>query len=79
MMPRMRTVDQAVAQIRQDDPQSCLTRHALRKLVLTGVVPCVKTGKKRLINYDRLLAFLACETPTANPSPARAGIRYIVE
>jgi len=55
---RMRTIDAAIAQLRHDDPGSCLTRHALRQMVLTGQVPHVRVGNKYLVDYDRFLSFL---------------------
>jgi len=59
MTARMRTLDAAIAQLREDDPGSCLTRHALRKMVLEGKIPHVRAGSKYLVNYDRLLEILA--------------------
>ena len=68
-MIRMRTIDAALTQLRQDDPQCCLSRHALRNMVLRGEVPCVKSGCKYLINYDGLLAVLAGQTQPDEPPP----------
>jgi hypothetical protein len=60
-MKRMRTLDACIIQLKQDDPDTCLTRHALRQMVLSGNVPYVKCGKKYLVNYDGLLDVLSGE------------------
>ncbi len=39
-----------------------ISRNAIRELVLTGQLPCVRIGKKRLINYNVLLALLQTGT-----------------
>ena len=67
-LARMRTIEQAIAQLKRDDPGSCLTSHALRVMVLTGAVPHVRAGNKYLINYDGLLAVLAGDMPVQNAS-----------
>jgi hypothetical protein len=54
-MPRMRTLDAAYALVREVDPGTSLTRHALRTLALSGRVPAVMVGNKRLLNVDALL------------------------
>ena len=58
---RMRTQTQVLAAIKADDPETNLTAWALRQMVLTGVVPSVQVGRKRLIDLDRLPEYL---TPT---------------
>ena len=55
---RMRTIDQAVAYIRAADPETALTKTALRRKVLSGAVPSIRAGKKYLIDLDRLDAAL---------------------
>jgi len=56
---KMRTIDAAIAQLKSDDPGCCLTRHALRRMVLQDKGPHIRCGTKYLINYDGLLALLA--------------------
>jgi len=61
-LTRMRTLDGCIKQMREDDPNTSFTRHALRLMVLSGQVPYVKVGAgggKYLVNYDRLLAILS--------------------
>ena len=58
-MPKMRTIEEAAKHIRAVDPATCLTQTALRRLVVTGVLPCVKVGVKYLLDLDTLEDFLA--------------------
>lgn len=58
-MPRMRTIQEAISALREQDPQTAITAHFVRQLVVTGTFPSVKAGKKYLINLDSLFEFLA--------------------
>jgi len=75
MTARMRTLDAAIEQLQQDDPGSCLTRYALRQMVLQDKVPHIRCGAKYLVNYDGLLSVLSGETTSAEPE--RGQIRRI--
>lgn len=55
---RIRTVRDAVALIKQTDNQSAVTYHFIRKLCDNGYIKSIRAGKKILINYDELLAYL---------------------
>lgn len=57
-MPRMRTIDQAAEWLRETDPETALTKTALRRLVTTGQLPTVRIGQKYLIDLDVLGDFL---------------------
>ena len=58
-MPRMRTVQEAMKHVKATDPATAFTETALRRLLTSGMLPCVKIGTKYLINLDALEAFLA--------------------
>lgn len=75
--PRMRTLEQAFAAVQAADPETCLTRYALRKLVLTGKVPSVRAGKKYLVNLDCLQEYLQQGTAPEFPEVSSGGIRRI--
>lgn len=60
-MPKIRTIREAVLEIKNSDPNSCLTENALRRFILEGRVPCVKVGGKYLVNQDTLDQFLCGE------------------
>lgn len=57
-MPRIRTIQEAAAELKQSDPNTAVTPYAIRQMVLNGTIPCIYAGKKRLINMDILEGFL---------------------
>lgn len=57
-IPRMRTIPEAMREIRQIDPDTALTVTALRRMVNNGEIPYVSVASKRLINLDMLLKIL---------------------
>lgn len=59
MLPRMRTISEAAAWLRETDPNTAFTKTALRRLVVTGQIPSVRVGQKYLINLDTVESFLS--------------------
>ena len=57
-IPRMRTISAAIREIKESDPNSCFTEHALRKAILTKHIPTVMAGKKYLVDMDDVNAYL---------------------
>lgn len=57
-MLRMRTIPEAAAELKANDPRTAVTPYAIRQMVLSGTIPCIYAGKKRLINMDILERFL---------------------
>ena len=75
-MPRMRTIDQAFACLQESDPETAITKTALRRMVTTGELPgVVRVGSKYLLNLDVLTEFLKGSLPA--PDPVMTGIRRI--
>ena len=62
-MPRLRTLTETYAHLKIMDSETAITPNALRKMVVTGQVPCVKVGKKYLIDLDTLESFLRGTKP----------------
>lgn len=58
-IPRMRTIHEAAVELKQLDSHTAMTEHHIRQLVLTGVLPRLKCGKKLLINLDTLLDYMS--------------------
>ncbi len=61
-MPRMRTVKQAIQEIKASDANTAFTEKALRRMIFDGQIPTVSVGRKTLINMDLLLAKLSGES-----------------
>ena len=55
-MLRMRTIEQAAAEIKKADPDTAITKYAIRQLVISREIPSIQRGNKYLINLDTLLA-----------------------
>ena len=55
---RMRTLPEIVKCLKEEDPNTALNYCALRRKVLTGEIPHVQVGRKRLIDMDRLSEYL---------------------
>lgn len=80
MTPRMRTIAEAAAELKRLDPATAITPYYIRQLVLTGTIPHLQVGNKRLINLDKLLDFLGSPAPGPEEKPTERGtIRRIAE
>ena len=79
MTPRMRTIQEAAAELRRIDPHTAVTPYFIRQMVLSGTIPHVKAGNKRLVNLDTLLEYLACAPAPEPDKPMYGQIRPIAE
>ena len=57
-LARMRTLDAAYEMLKAEDPDTAISKYYLRYLMLSGQIPVIRVGCKRLLNYDALLLFL---------------------
>ena len=57
-MSKLRTLDAAITEIKAADPNTSLTRYALRQAVIEGRIPCVMCGRKRLVDVSKVFAYL---------------------
>lgn len=79
-MPRMRTAAKAHELILEQDPESEITLHYIRQLIATGAIPVVHVGRKKLVDVDQMLAYLAAgnEAPTTtDPAVGYGKLRRI--
>lgn len=60
-MAKVRTIRKAFEEIKQADPNTCLTEHHIRQLAINGVIPCRKAGSRYLLDLDGLLAYIEGE------------------
>ena len=73
-MLHMRTIDQVMAHVKAADPETALTKTALRRMVVSGRIPSVRVGPKYLIALENLDAYLRAAESGAEPeSPERRG------
>lgn len=71
-MARMRFPQQALELIRQEDPDTAVTLNFIRYLAYTGKIPCVKVGRRHLINVDALIEYL--ENPDKHKEVPQIGL-----
>jgi len=57
------------------DAQTAVTPNALRRMVISGQIPCTKAGKKYLIDLDVLLEYLRGTKPNKAPQEAEKGFK----
>ena len=79
-MTRMRTIAEAIQEVKKADPQTAFTQTALRRMLKTGELPSIRAGAKYLVNLDILFDYLnnpAAYQPTQAVSTG--GIRPINE
>lgn len=77
-IPRMRTIKETIAELKEIDPGTAITEYRIRDLVNSGQIVYVKAGNKILINFDRFLEFLSNPTSNNNVHFAHNHIRRIV-
>lgn len=71
-MLRMRTIDQLAAYVRELDPDTALTKTALRRLVIAGEIPSRKIGQKYLVSVEAVTEYLT-GAPTMEVLPPQVG------
>ena len=71
-MPHYRTIRDAAAHYREQDPGTAITENYIRQLVVSGIVPSSRAGKKYLISLEALDDYFLNPPPrVSSPSKAR--------
>ena len=55
---RLRTIDQAYRELKAMDPDTAISKHYIRSIVLTGQLPHLQVESKRLIDLDDLMTYI---------------------
>ncbi len=58
IIARMRTAHQAAEYFKQVDPETSFTEYHINRLINTGVIPVFRSGRRKLINLDKLIEYL---------------------
>ena len=78
--PRLRTINAAARDLKQLDPRTAVSAATIRRLVRQGCIPCIYSGTRAYINYDKLLEYLDNPAPPVKTQPATVcGIQHIPE
>lgn len=56
-MSRIRTIEKAFEEIRRADPDTCITKHFIKNLIINGEIPHRKTGNRYLIDVDEVIRY----------------------
>ena len=67
----MRTLDEAYRELKQLDSGTAVSKYFIRQLALSGKIPTVMCGRKRLINFDGLLDYLNEQGRITHPISGR--------
>lgn len=69
----VRTIKDAATYFKTVDPQTGLNECAIRRLLRSGAVPCVKIGKKYLVTIEALEAYLSTGDSTTRSISKKDG------
>ena len=81
---RVRTIPQLYKEVKRIDPDSAMTEATLRRLIVTGKIPSVRTSDspnaKYLATVEALEAYMNGSTQTAatDPAPGYGQVRPVV-
>lgn len=81
-VPRMRTAERVLEEIKATDPNTEVTLYYIRALIRAKAVPVVCCGRKKLVNVDSVMELLARGYTLPGPEPESApqtegGIRRV--
>lgn len=64
-MPRMRTAEGVLAELRAADPETGVSLNLIRGIIKSELVPVVRAGRRNLVSVDAVMAFLerGCAQP----------------
>lgn len=58
-VPRMRTAERVLEEIKAADPNTEVTLYYIRQMIRAEAVPVVSCGRKKLVNVDSVMNLLA--------------------
>lgn len=70
---RMRLLNDAYAELKSLDPNTKVSKNFIRQLAISGEIPVIRIGKRRLINMDGLFTYLSDSNTAAEPEPEDYG------
>ena len=55
---RTRTIDSAFEELKKIDPNTAVSKHYIRQLIISNKIPYRTAGNKYLFDFDRLVEYL---------------------
>ena len=56
-LPKVRTINKVYDEIIKDDPDTAITKNAIRQAVLSGEIPSKSVGRTYLITLENVLRY----------------------
>lgn len=78
-MDRMRTIDEAYREISNYDPNTSVSKNAIRRLAKSGKIKTVFVGRRILVNLDSLIDYLGFSRENSPQSTTSGTIRQVPE
>lgn len=76
---RIRTAEEALAEIKKEDPGTCITLSFIRRIIKEELVPVLVNGRKKMVNVDDVIEFFNNGGVRVERAPAEAPkIRRVV-
>ena len=73
--PRMRTIKQAINELKTQDSETAFTESALLRAISSGDIPHLRAGNKILVNLDTVEKYLSGELIIPDKLPRINNIR----
>lgn len=61
MLPKIRTIAEAIEEIKRIDPETAITTRFIKEGIANGKIPIIKVGNKVLVNMESIYTFLEGE------------------
>lgn len=74
---RVRTIEQLYEEVKRMDPETALTKTALRNLVISGAIPSRRAGQKYLVTVEALETYMNGAASSAAHVPGYGEIRPV--
>ena len=56
-MTKVRTIRKAIAEIKENDPNTAISEHGLRILINNNVIPSIREGNRFLVDLDSIYEY----------------------
>ena len=75
LRPQMRTLDSGIKEIKAIDPNTQITKNALRTALLSGAIPSIKVGAKRIFDLNKVWDYFGGYAPASDSTDVEIGLR----
>ena len=72
MLPKIRTIAEAIEEIKRLDPETAITARFIKEGIANGKIPIIKVGNKVLVNMESIYTFLEGEIAYETVTPVNS-------